>query len=227
MPGQKSDWTAKDLPDYSGRVTDAGTPEELRTAILSQVACCLSYGLTVTDGLPVNIVLIGQEAALRALLTAGWEESKFRDTMASSLLDGRLYNRPPDLSFEKSRQRRRSAIRLQLWAIPVSYQGRKLFAGVARRDNDPNIDEAAVYVMEDLALNGTVQRFGYLPVVEPSDRDTPVTRFAQEPYWTSGNRLVLDLSADALSLDNIEAFPWSWRGRVIFAPERASPEALP
>ncbi len=125
-----------------------------------------------------------------------------------------LYGRPPDVQFQKARRRVDSVNLVQLWITPIRYKGDIVMVGSVSRSIDPNVDEAVQYVTEDLATAGMVETFGRIRGVGEVARENPRQNFANAPYWTDGNRTVLEIALTPVELTDIEFFQWDWERRV-------------
>jgi hypothetical protein len=59
-----------------------------------------------------------------------------------------------------------------------------------------------------------VRRFGRVDGVGAVSRENPRNNFVNAPYWTAGQRAVLEISDNPIELEDIEFFPWEWQRRV-------------
>ena len=220
IPGLHSDWDSKDLANLwsAGQLIHIETEDELQKA-LEALPCCTQREIGIGDGEPVNVVLIGGVASLKALLKAGWDETIFVADLSTYFRASQLYGRPPDVQFIKSRRRVKSTNKLRLWLSPIRYQGEAVAVGSIKRSIGPDVDEAALYLAEDLATAGTVKRFGFVGGVGAVSKDKPKRTFADDTYWTEGKRLVLELTETPTPLDSLTIFSWDWGGRGIFTPQ--------
>ena len=153
VPGIISDWDRKDLALIAEKVEtvtddDAGLREALRS-----LPCCSQKQDGTGEGDPLNLVLIGDGSILKAFVVAGWDEAAFRQDLRSLFGAAYLYGRPPDVQFQKSRRRVDSINLVRLWITPIRYRGKVVVVGSVERNIDPNVDEAAHYVVEDLAIS--------------------------------------------------------------------------
>jgi len=217
VPGMMSEWETKDLTSIysSEELVHLDTEEELNAAI-RLLPCCTEREIGIRDGTFLNVVMVGNAAVLRALIRAGWDEAVFRNNLQSRLRPTYLYGRPPDLQFEKTRPRTGSRNFLRLWMTPLRYKGKVVSVGSIKRDTDPNIDEAMIFLLENLGMTGAVSRFGAVTGMEKVSRENPRKAFNTESYWTMGNRLVIEIVDDHVPLDELETFNWSWEGQEVF-----------
>jgi len=208
--GVLSEWEQKDLWAIAAQATiDIETEEALREA-LRAFPCCTQREDGSGEGDPLNLVLIGGIPILKAFITAGWDEEVFERDFRSLFGAAYLYGRPPDVQFQKSRRRVDSVNLVQLWISPIRYKGKSVIVASVGRDIDPDVDEAVQYVFEDLAVAETVGRFGIVDGVGAVSRETPRRNFANAPYWTLGNRVVLEFPGQPVELQDIDFFNWDW-----------------
>jgi hypothetical protein len=222
IPGLQSEWDSKDLTKLwsADQLIHIETEDELQKAI-EALPCCTQREIGIGDGEPVNVVLIGGIASLKALLKAGWDETVFVADLSTYFRASQLYGRPPDVQFIKSRRRVKSTNKLRLWLSPIRYRGEAVAVGSIKRSIDPDTDEAALYLAEDLATAGTVKRFGFVGGVGKVPREKPKRTFADDTYWTEGKRLVLELTETPTPLDSLTIFSWDWGGPGVFTPQNS------
>ena len=222
IPGLESEWDRKDLANLypEDKLIRIETEDELQKA-LEALPCCTEREIGIGDGEPINVVLIGGVATLKALLKAGWDETVFVADLSTYFRASQLYGRPPDVQFIKSRRRVKSTNKLRLWLSPIRYQGEPVAVGSIKRSIGPDIDEAALYLAEDLATAGTIKRFGFVGGVEKVAQDKPKRTFADDTYWTDGRRIVLELTETPTPLDKLTIYSWNWGGRGVFTPQNS------
>lgn len=118
---------------------------------LEALPCCVLGGDKKTAGDPLNLVIVGEGAAVLATLVhQGWNltETISSDTMwrtvASSLFGSKystspvsplyLFDRPQDIALQKARETVDERNHLRLWRAPVTFKGQKVFVGQISRD---------------------------------------------------------------------------------------------
>jgi hypothetical protein len=213
VPGVESDWDRNDLALITENVeivTDNDT--ELREALRS-LPCCTQKQDGTGEGDPLNLVLVGDQSILKAFIAAGWDEAVFQQDLRSLFGAVYLYGRSPDVQFQKSRRRVDSVNLVQLWITPIRYRGKVVVVGSVERNIDPNVDEAAHYVVEDLATAEFVQRYGVVDGVGVVSRRNPRQDLFNSPYWTDGNRAVLEITDQPVELKDVRYFDWDWELR--------------
>lgn len=214
VPGATSEWDAKDLQVIADQANiDIETDDYLRE-VLRGLPCCTQRQNGTGEGDPLNVVMIGGVPTLKAFIKTGWDETKFQQDFRSAFGAAYLYGRPPDVQFQKARRRVDSVNLVQLWITPYRYRGELVLVGSVGRSIDPDVDEAAQYVIEDLATAGLVARFGIVDGVGAVSRDAPRRNFANAPYWTEGNRSVIEVATTPVELNDIDLFPWEWKRKT-------------
>ncbi len=152
-----------------------------------------------------------------------------------------LYGRPQDLAMQKARDNIHQRNHLRLWRSPMTYHGRPVWVGQVSRDIgsrltvhsptltthkiDPDVDEAARALAEDLVYSLGLRAIGFVPGVGAAPKSAPRRNLTADPYYTNGLRTVLIFTATPTSLTDVELLPWD-TGDVQFF-ERATPEGAP
>lgn len=173
-----------------------------------------------------------------AFIRAGWDETEAIDKSSmwktfKSFVSGREYryspisslyvfDRPQDVAFQKARDNIHERNHLRLWMTPDLYHGDPVWIGQISRDIgvrftsktitthkiDPNVDETREYLLEDLAYSQAVKKIGYVQGVGEVPMDQPKGNLTGDPWFTDGYRLVLWVTSEPTTLDEIEALPW-------------------
>jgi hypothetical protein len=214
VPGLKSEWELTDFESLyaPGEFIHTETEEQLHTALMN-LACCTSRADGSGQGAPLNGVFINGAATLRALVKAGWDETAFKFDMTALFGTAYFAGRLPDVQFSKTRRRVDSTNLVRLWLSPVLHRGKGVWIASVSRSIDPNVDESLVYLAEELLLARSIHRWGYVPGVGEVSKENPRNTFADSPYWTRGNRLVLELVDERIEMDEVQLFGWDWPGR--------------
>jgi len=135
-----------------------------------------------------------------------------------------LYGRPQDLALQKARDNIHQRNHLRLWRSPMLYQGKPVWVGQISRDIgtrltihspyltthkiDPDVDEALVALIDDLAYSQNLQLIGLVKGVGAAPKDAPRQNLTTDPYYTNGLRGVLIFDTRPTSLADIEFLPW-------------------
>jgi hypothetical protein len=178
-----------------------------------------------------------------AFLRAGWDETETVNTnslarMAGSFLKGGNYRYSPvsglyvfgrtqDIAFQRTRTSINERNHLRLWLTPLRYHGEPVFIGQISRDIgvrfskrtivtheiDPDVDETREYLLENLAYSQALAAFAYVGGVGEATIDAPRENLTESPYFTDGRRVVLWVTKDLTSIDDINVV--NWRGGAV------------
>ena len=140
-----------------------------------------------------------------------------------------LYGRAQDIALQKARDNIHQRNHLRLWRSPMRYHGKWVWVGQISRDIgsrmtihsptftthkiDPDVDEAARALIEDLVYSQGLRAIGFVGGVGAATREAPRKNLTTDPYYTSGLRTVLLFDSEPTSLDEIEFLPWEYLGR--------------
>jgi hypothetical protein len=135
-----------------------------------------------------------------------------------------LYGRPQDVALQKARDNIHQRNHLRLWRSPMRYHGKLVWVGQISRDIgsrltihsptftthkiDPDVDEAARALTEDLVYSQGLRAIGFVGGVAAAPKDAPRENLTTDPYYTGGLRTVLLFDKEPTSLDEIEFLPW-------------------
>ena len=135
-----------------------------------------------------------------------------------------LYGRPQELALQKARDNIHQRNHLRLWRSPMHYHGKPVWVGQISRDIgtrltlhspyltthkiDPDVDEALVALIEDLAYSQNLSKIGLVKGVGAATREKPRENLTTDPYYTYGLRGVLIFDTTPTSLMEIEFLPW-------------------
>ena len=138
-----------------------------------------------------------------------------------------LYGRPQDLALQKGRDNIHRRNHLRLWKSPMLYHGEQVWVGQISRDIGsrftmdtpylmthkiaPDVDEARLGLMEDLAYSQNLAKIGFVKGVGDVPKEAPRRNLTRDPYYTDGARAVLIFNANPRSLAEIEFLPWEVR----------------
>ena len=135
-----------------------------------------------------------------------------------------LFGRPQDIALQKARDNIHQRNHLRLWRSPMLYHGKPVWVGQVSRDIgsrltihsptftthkiDPDVDEAARALMEDLVYSQGLRAIGLVKGVGAAPKSAPRENLTTDPYYTAGMRSVLLFDSTPTSLTQIEVLPW-------------------
>ena len=121
-----------------------------------------------------------------------------------------LYGRPQDLALQRARNTILQRNHLRLWLAPFLFEGQSVWVGQVSRDInikatwlsptltthviDSNVDEARENLLQSLLVAGVVRRFAFVTGVPPASAQSPRTNLTEDPYFTDGLRVVMQVS---------------------------------
>ncbi|MCK5553914.1 MAG: LssY C-terminal domain-containing protein, partial [Deltaproteobacteria bacterium] len=130
-----------------------------------------------------------------------------------------LFRRPQDAAFRKTRKTTDERNHLRLWLSPMLYKGTRVWIGQVSRDIrvryllnmysiEPNVDEARTYILQNLWYSRGLMKYGYVKGVGRAPMSEPRENLNGDPYFTDGYRLVLWVSSEPISFDEVEFLAW-------------------
>jgi hypothetical protein len=135
-----------------------------------------------------------------------------------------LFGRPQDIALQKARDNIHQRNHLRLWRSAMLYNGKAVWVGQVSRDIgsrltihsptftthkiDPDVDEAARALMEDLVYSQGLRAIGLVRGVGAAPKNAPRENATTDPYYTAGLRSVLIFDARPTPLTQIEILPW-------------------
>ena len=157
-----------------------------------------------------------------------WSGSIFR-MVAAAMSGDKYYNAPispmylfgrsQDLALQKARDNIHQRNHLRLWLAPMRYRGKPVWVGQISRDIgtrltiyspyltthkiDPDVDEARVALIEDLAYSRHLATVGQTDGVGAATADDPRRNLTRDPYYTDGKRVVLIFDERNVAMDEI------------------------
>ena len=183
---------------------------------LEALPCCTTDGTGAGQGLPLNLVLIGDlEEAGSAFVRRGYRYSPADPLYAL----GRVH----DLSIRKrSRWVAAQPHTLRFWLTPLLYRGKPIWvAQVSARfggrfaepagetqTTEPAVDDARNDIVQDLLYSQSVAKLGFVKGVGHVAVATPRTAQDGSGYHTDGLRAVMVFRSEAISLSEIDFFEW-------------------
>ena len=147
--------------------------------------------------------------------------SKYETAPVSPLY---LFGRVQDVALEKARDTINERNHLRLWLAPFKVEGQEVWVGHISRDiglhfttkawylvthrMDEQVDQDRTYLLQDLAITGYVNRFGYVSGVGASTPDHPRTNMTNDRYVTDGLRVVIFLEPNLIPIEQVQRLDW-------------------
>jgi len=192
------------------------------------------------DPLNIVVIGDGDDV-YHAFLRAGWDETetiyrasaiktgisfifggRYRYSPVSSLY---VFGRPQDVALQKARETIHERNHLRLWVTPMIFEGKSVWIGQISRDIgvrftsktivthkiDPHVDETRTYLVQDLAYSQGLIKLAYVKGVGAAPLAEPRGNLTGDPYFTDGYRVVLWVSSEPVSFEEIEYVNWEKR----------------
>ena len=228
------DWTNLYAEDEWQEVTE----EQLLNGIEAFQCCVTNKdGDSTGDPLNLVIIGWPMDV-YTAFIRAGWDETEaitgsttwktvqsffsgenYRYSPVSSLY---ALGRAQDVAFQWTRENIHERNHLRLWMSNYTFQGTPVWIGQISRDIgvrltkktitthkiDPQVDETREYLLENLAYAQSVKAVGYARGVGEVPQDNPRGNLTGDPWFTDGLRLVLWISSEPTTFDQIETLDW-------------------
>ncbi|TDG16074.1 hypothetical protein E2F43_07060 [Seongchinamella unica] len=134
------------------------------------------------------------------------------------------FERKQDFALQRSRRNIVQRNHLRLWLAPFLYDGQQVWVGQISRDIgikltpesptltthiiDPEVDLTREYFLHSLLAEGLVRRFGFVSGSRRANPDAPAVNLTDDPYFSDGLRLVVELSTDPVAYRDVRNFLW-------------------
>ena len=211
------------VPDYANiKFNELYSDDDVREldidqfrAALDTLPCCSIDADRDDDREAINLVFVGQgKELLVGLLRSYWVETAQAD--ASERRPDYLFDRPQDAIFRYESRVDDSIYEMRVWLAPLRVDGDPVWLAQVRhyyntagfRIADPDIDNARSFALQNLVYGQALRQYAWIA----GDEVVPVESFWQNPvrppYFTDGERLVLWLDAEPVSMDEVEFLRW-------------------
>ena len=134
------------------------------------------------------------------------------------------FGRKQDFALQRARKSISQRNHMRLWLAPFQHQGQQVWVGQVSRDIgikltlkspsltthiiDPQIDLTREYLLHSLMAEGFVKRFGFVAGGPVSTRQEPAYNLTGDPYFTDGLRVVVFLSSDPITYNEMVNLMW-------------------
>ena len=173
------------------------------------------------------VIRAGWDETETVTATSGWKTAAsffsggaYRYSPVSSLY---LFGRKQDVAAQRIRENIHERNHFRLWLAPMTFQGQKVWIGQISRDIgvrftaktitthkiDPNVDDTREFLVENLAYNQVLEKFGYVGGVGETPIESPRGNLTGDPWFTDGRRVVLWIPSGLTDLGDIERVDWT------------------
>ncbi|MGW8368913.1 MAG: LssY C-terminal domain-containing protein [Gammaproteobacteria bacterium] len=223
LPGFRPDYMDVEFTSLYEEDEILHTDREGMRAAVETLPCCTTDESGEAEGDPLSIVLVGSgEAIRRSLLRGGWNESESGSPLARVARSHRFLGRQPDGTFFNARPDGSERKELRLWLAPMIVDDAPVWVGTASYEMsgnlgdpeatnlqiDPDIDDARMFVVQNLWYAQSLAGFALAKGMEPVQIDAPRSNFLGDSYFTDGNRAVLFVSEQPVGMDETEIIFW-------------------
>ncbi|HSM30612.1 MAG TPA: LssY C-terminal domain-containing protein [Woeseiaceae bacterium] len=216
VPGFEPDYARLNLREmYAEDEVTALAEEALREAI-RMLPCCAADRPGEDTGEPLNVVLIGEgEELLRALLRSGWRETSVEE--AEGIAPQYLYGRKQDGIFRYAAIGGDSFYELRFWKAPFTFGNDDVYVGQARHFYrwigtvtrlDADVDNARNFAAQKFLYGQTLEASAWLAGREVVPATSFWNALISTPYFTDGYRTVMWLSAEPVSMLDVDVRDW-------------------
>ena len=168
------------------------------------------------------VIRAGWDETETVTATSGWKTAAsffsggaYRYSPVSSLY---LFGRKQDVALQRIRENIHERNHFRLWLAPMTFQGQTVWIGQISRDIgvrfttktitthkiDPDVDDTREFLVENLAYNQVLNKFGYVGGVGETPIDAPRGNLTGDPWFTDGRRVVLWIPSELTDLGDIE-----------------------
>jgi len=134
-----------------------------------------------------------------------------------------VFGRRQDIAGQKARGTIRLRNHARFWLTPIRFRDNTVWIGQISRDIgvrfvlgvpptthkiDPDVDEARMGLLQDLAYSQALAGFAFVGGVGAAPRDDPRRNLTGDLYFTDGLRAVLFFEARPRTLDEVEYLDW-------------------
>jgi hypothetical protein len=206
-------------------------PEEIRDidvdtfrSEVAEMPCCTTNSDGSGKGQPIVMLLVAEgRDLLQALLRSGWGETSYERN--DSYLNATDYyvGRPPDAIFRKGRDKSTERNEMGIWLSPIRVDGVPVWVAqikhaIGRRYEigeqflgvrlDPDINDGRNYLLQDLWYSQALKHYAWSDSGERIPMDSPKLDFNDNAWFSDGYRVVVWLSGDPVSLDEVSEIKW-------------------
>ena len=132
------------------------------------------------------------------------------------------FGRHQDVTLQKARASVNERNHMRLWRAPVNVNDSAVWVGQITRDIgvrltdrtitthkiDPDVDADRWYLMQDTFYSQSLLRYGFAKGVGAATPDKPRANYTGDPYWTDGLRLVMWLSPEPVTFQEVKSVQW-------------------
>lgn len=215
VPGFDPDYANIDFNSlYSANEYSDVSADDLLAAI-SDFGCCATDEQGKALDSPINVVLIGEGIdILKSLLRGNWRGLTSGE--ADSVRPSFLFGRKQDAIFRYETTINSGYYEIRLWLAPVRVDQKMVWAAEAKHiisnawsvtRRDPDVDLARAFLIQNMWYSQSLEEYGWAPGMEVVPVESIWGDLFKTSYFTDGNRNVMWLSGDPVSLKDTRSRP--------------------
>jgi hypothetical protein len=194
----------RELPCCTARADGTGEGDPLNIVLVGDgdevLAALTSAGWEFTEAITVD--------SIRRMVGAAISDQAMPTAPVSALY---AFGRSQDIALQRGRSKIAQRNHMRLWLAPFRLEGKPVWVGQVSRDIgvkltsksptltthviDPNVDEARQYVLQSLLHEEAVDWFAIVRGASAATRDQPRRNLTDDPYFTDGMRMAIDISS--------------------------------
>ena len=135
-----------------------------------------------------------------------------------------LFDRKQDFALQRARPNIAQRNHMRAWLAPFTFRRKNVWIAQISRDIgikvtpksptltthiiDPEVDLTREYLLHSLLAEGLVDTFGFVEGSRAATRLEPAMNLTDDPYFSDGLRLVVEISPDPIPYEHVRSFIW-------------------
>lgn len=135
-----------------------------------------------------------------------------------------LFGRKQDFALQRARPNIAQRNHMRAWLAPFTFRQKNVWIVQVSRDIgikltpksptltthiiDPEVDLTREYLLHSLLAEGLVKTFGFVRGSKKATRLEPATNLTDDPFFSDGLRLVIEISPDPIPYGRVHSFVW-------------------
>jgi hypothetical protein len=152
-----------------------------------------------------------------------------------------LFDRKQDFALQRARPNIAQRNHMRAWLAPFTFRQKNVWIAQISRDIgikvtpksptltthiiDPEVDLTREYLLHSLLADGLVGTFGFVNGSKAATRLEPAKNLTDDPYFSDGLRLVVEISPDPIPYERVRGFAWEKSAAPIAEGQTEAAEA--
>jgi predicted small lipoprotein YifL len=216
VPGFEPDYASIDIDSLYADEEIVDYEVDALQEPIRNLPCCSTDQRGEESSEPLNLVLVGQgEKLVRALLRSGWRETSIEE--AAGLTPQFLFGRQQDAIFRYETIGGDGFYELRFWKAPFRSGAHEVYVGQARHFYrligsvtrlDADVDNARNFAIQKLLYGQAISEIAWVTGKEVVPASSFWDTLIRPTYFSDGYRIVLWLSAEPVSMFDMEIRRW-------------------